>query len=141
MTLIRCSECGREYSDKASACVHCGCPTEYVDAERETSLEKDIINKDKSENEEHPGLNLTQWLLDPLFLGAGLLLAIGVLGFWELKGWEQGEKVKVERSWNSSISHQISEARKKGWKVQKIEPYGEMSNIVYKCGRIFSRCE
>lgn len=26
MALIKCSECGREISDKATACVHCGCP-------------------------------------------------------------------------------------------------------------------
>jgi len=26
MALIKCSECGKEVSDKASKCVHCGCP-------------------------------------------------------------------------------------------------------------------
>ena len=26
MALIKCSECGREVSDKAAACIHCGCP-------------------------------------------------------------------------------------------------------------------
>ena len=26
MALIKCSECGKEISDKAAACVHCGCP-------------------------------------------------------------------------------------------------------------------
>ena len=26
MALIRCPECGREISDKAAACIHCGCP-------------------------------------------------------------------------------------------------------------------
>ena len=26
MALIECSECGEEISDKAEACVHCGCP-------------------------------------------------------------------------------------------------------------------
>ena len=26
MALIKCAECGREISDRASACVHCGCP-------------------------------------------------------------------------------------------------------------------
>ncbi len=26
MALIKCSECGREISDKAPACIHCGCP-------------------------------------------------------------------------------------------------------------------
>ena len=27
MALINCSECGKEYSDKAPACPNCGCPT------------------------------------------------------------------------------------------------------------------
>lgn len=26
MALIKCSECGKEISDKAAACIHCGCP-------------------------------------------------------------------------------------------------------------------
>ncbi len=29
MALIKCSECGREISDKAAACIHCGCPVSY----------------------------------------------------------------------------------------------------------------
>lgn len=26
MALIKCQECGKEFSDKAGACIHCGCP-------------------------------------------------------------------------------------------------------------------
>lgn len=26
MSLIICSECGKEISDKATVCIHCGCP-------------------------------------------------------------------------------------------------------------------
>lgn len=28
MALIKCSECGKEISDKSTACIHCGCPIE-----------------------------------------------------------------------------------------------------------------
>ena len=28
MALIKCSECGKEISDKAKTCVNCGCPIE-----------------------------------------------------------------------------------------------------------------
>lgn len=31
MALIKCSECGKEISDKAAACVHCGCPVSVSD--------------------------------------------------------------------------------------------------------------
>ena len=30
MALILCSECGREFSDKAEACPNCGCPTDII---------------------------------------------------------------------------------------------------------------
>lgn len=30
MALIKCSECGKEISDKANACMNCGCPIEKV---------------------------------------------------------------------------------------------------------------
>ncbi|MCF8145964.1 MAG: zinc ribbon domain-containing protein [Deltaproteobacteria bacterium] len=32
MALIKCSECGKEISDKAEKCVHCGCPVELTKA-------------------------------------------------------------------------------------------------------------
>jgi hypothetical protein len=35
MALIECSECGKEISDKAKGCVHCGCPISF-------SLEKTV---------------------------------------------------------------------------------------------------
>jgi len=28
MALIKCNECGKEISDKATNCIHCGCPIE-----------------------------------------------------------------------------------------------------------------
>lgn len=30
MALIKCPECGKEISDKAASCIHCGCPIEDV---------------------------------------------------------------------------------------------------------------
>lgn len=30
MALIKCTECGKEFSDKANACPNCGCPTEEI---------------------------------------------------------------------------------------------------------------
>lgn len=32
MALIRCAECGKEISDKAKTCIHCGCPLEEMSA-------------------------------------------------------------------------------------------------------------
>lgn len=40
MALIKCPECGREVSDKASACIHCGCPLDisFDDKEKQYDL-------------------------------------------------------------------------------------------------------
>ena len=42
MALIKCSECGKEFSDKASACPNCGCPTSEM-------VESPIV-EDKKDN-------------------------------------------------------------------------------------------
>ena len=31
MALIKCAECGKQISDKADSCIHCGCPVEKKD--------------------------------------------------------------------------------------------------------------
>ena len=43
MALIKCSECGKEISDKSTACVHCGCPIEL-------NLENQQIDNVKEES-------------------------------------------------------------------------------------------
>ena len=30
MAIIKCPECGKEISDKAKTCIHCGCPIEDI---------------------------------------------------------------------------------------------------------------
>lgn len=44
MALIICSECGKEFSDKAPACPNCGCPTSDILASVESSEEGTTIN-------------------------------------------------------------------------------------------------
>lgn len=35
MALIKCPECGKEISDKAISCPHCGCPRTEWDEDRQ----------------------------------------------------------------------------------------------------------
>lgn len=48
MALIVCPECGKEYSDLAPACIHCGCPTDRKE-KRNTCCSIDGNNFDFSE--------------------------------------------------------------------------------------------
>lgn len=40
MALIICPECGKEISDKASACPNCGCPVDEYNKEQEITIEE-----------------------------------------------------------------------------------------------------
>lgn len=51
MALIRCSECGKEISDKADACIHCGCP--IVKEVEVTEYDKQVLQKLREELDEY----------------------------------------------------------------------------------------
>jgi len=51
MALIKCSECGKEISDKAETCVHCGCPQEKQETE---SIEIAKLAKIQPKRKTHP---------------------------------------------------------------------------------------
>lgn len=43
MSMIKCTECGKEISDKATSCPHCGCPmTEILSAKKENKKEEKV---------------------------------------------------------------------------------------------------
>ena len=49
MTLIKCPECGKKYSDKASSCPQCACPTSVI--ENEDAVEEKVDIDTRSEKE------------------------------------------------------------------------------------------
>ena len=56
MALIKCSECGKEFSDKAPACIHCGCPTEAAKKAPANGFDFDKLFEKMSDGK--PGLNV-----------------------------------------------------------------------------------
>lgn len=46
MALIKCEDCGREVSDKASACIHCGCPIEV--SQKNSTADEAIKTKESA---------------------------------------------------------------------------------------------
>ncbi|MBE6983601.1 MAG: zinc-ribbon domain-containing protein [Ruminococcaceae bacterium] len=55
MALIKCTECGKEISDKAVACPHCGCPTAEMNVRQSEATvggtaDTSIANKSTTEN-------------------------------------------------------------------------------------------
>lgn len=49
MALITCPDCGKDISDKATACIHCGCPIETIPA-------KTTMPSEQHKNNEYPEL-------------------------------------------------------------------------------------
>lgn len=48
MALVKCPDCGREISNRAKACIHCGCPIEDVEDLQEVQTGTLMVNLDKS---------------------------------------------------------------------------------------------
>ena len=48
MALIKCPECGKEVSDKAAACIHCGCPIQKVHTEQQYAPPKQEVYEENS---------------------------------------------------------------------------------------------
>lgn len=46
MALIICTECGKEFSDKADACPNCGCPTQEISSSEEIDNDSEEIQSD-----------------------------------------------------------------------------------------------
>ena len=56
MALIKCSECGKKISDKASVCIHCGCPIEAQPAPE--SVQADVKVEQKKDKPKGKGVIL-----------------------------------------------------------------------------------
>ncbi len=61
MALITCPECGKQISDRASTCIHCGCPFE-----KDTNVSKKIVRYGKPERS-----SKTEQLFKSVFPNAG----------------------------------------------------------------------
>lgn len=80
MALIKCPECGKEFSDKAQACPNCGCPTSEV---KNQELKQEEIKEDPEfelqlENDYSIKINSDTMTL---FYQSGFILESDVRGF------------------------------------------------------------
>ena len=78
MALIKCPECGKKISDKATACIHCGCPMEC-------NTPTQLIVEEKCSSELRTGKKKfyqSNWFIFPLLL---LFFPVGVFLLWKYK--------------------------------------------------------
>ena len=80
MALIVCPECGKEYSDKASACPNCGCPTNAVsvgkyDIEKDIAINREMMRIQELKSEYDKIRRIPMFVYSLLQL-AGIILAV-----------------------------------------------------------------
>ena len=92
MALIKCPECGKEISDKAAACIHCGCPLEpkannsqpTVLANNENFASTKTYEEINPEDGHKSKLKFYQsnWFIFPMLL---VFFPVGVFLLWKYK--------------------------------------------------------
>ena len=105
MALIKCSECGHEVSDKASACPNCGCPIEkgLVCDECGNSVSPSDKSCPKCGNpiKSKNGFN---WKKPILSIAALLFVLVGVYAIWQLMGSSVKDKdIEITNALSKSI--------------------------------------
>lgn len=73
MALIKCTECGKEISDKAEACPNCGCPVDEMDLPK-NQMEELNINTDYDQESEKP----KRRILKVVAVAAIVIIAAGI---------------------------------------------------------------
>ena len=84
MSLIKCIECGKEFSDRANSCPNCACPVEIKNKnEIDKKSYQELTNSEKQEVMSYRKLNKEFWIgTRPIFLALIILgLVFVVLGF------------------------------------------------------------
>lgn len=128
MALIKCTECGKDISDKAAACPNCGCPTEEVlavleeKAKMETQrakLQADKLNEEKIKLEKENSAKTRQ--IKHMIFSLTMLIVICIVGFFLInhKNNALDNKTEVTKTTNitntvaTSTDAEIKEARMK----------------------------
>lgn len=94
MALIKCTECGKEFSDKASNCPHCGCPIEDV---KSAMAEKEQVKEQKKlakENKPKKEMKPEQKKKIAIISSAAVIVMIIAI----VLGWYYGIKVPRDKA-------------------------------------------
>lgn len=91
MAIIKCKECGKEVSDKAKVCIHCGCPIKKI--EENSNQTNDMVEEVIEKIEE----NKKKVIIGGIAILVLLLIFVGnsnkkpnITGSWENTSYSMG---------------------------------------------------
>jgi hypothetical protein len=89
MALIKCSECGKEFSDKSPACPNCGCPVSEMKIGSDVPIDSSVKSKKKSK----------KWLIIIQIIILLICCCVGGFLFYQHRKQEdQKAKAEAERT-------------------------------------------
>lgn len=83
MALIKCPECGKEVSDKAEVCIHCGYPLKLQEAAKEEDGPETVKEEPKPEGtagKQEPAKK--QGRISSTLLAVIVMIVLCVAGYW-----------------------------------------------------------
>lgn len=94
MALIKCSECGKQISDKAKQCIHCGAPIEIENEinkdvkennknKEAVSTDKNVINNTTSQNANNNSNNTAGGIIGLILLAVIIISALYGAGVFD----------------------------------------------------------
>ncbi len=122
MALIKCSECGKQISNKAKQCIHCGAPIEMekeINKEEKNneivSADKNVMNTTPKQNTNNNSNNAVGCIVGLIFLVVIVILVLYGVGVFDSDKSEKNEKQeKTENILSASkLSNTFSTESKK----------------------------
>ena len=84
MALIKCSECGKEFSDKAQACPSCACPVTYIKEEKKNIEPQNEVKEELNNGKTKKLDDNTVGAIGCIAIVVGIIISIS----FKLSGWE-----------------------------------------------------
>lgn len=135
MALIKCTECGKEFSDKAAICPHCGCPIEDV---LKTMAEKQQIKEQKrAEKENKPKKEIKPEQKRKI----AIISAVGicVVTLIAVLAWYYGVKVPRDNSFATYSETIVTCNDKINDFNDAVESYNDKANQIIELNNLYSQ--
>ncbi len=124
MALIQCPECGKEISDKAGKCPHCGYPIEETEnnVEKETG-KQEILDVNKETPKKKKSLNKKVIITISAIIGAAVIgVGVYMVATADSRTYNQAKQLYEEANYKEAVE-----------KFRKIEDYKNSKELIEKC--------
>ena len=124
MALIKCPECGKEISDKAGKCPHCGYPIEGIENNVEKETDKqEVLEGNKETPKKKKTLNKKVIITISAIIGAAAIgVGVYMVTTADSRTYNQAKQLYEESDYKAALE-----------KFKKIEDYKNSKELIQKC--------